>query len=499
MIPKINLILGLICKHYLSKQSIHDTSFNFMPVMLGGENPQCQIPEVQSLVSNFTLYGNLISGLLSAVTSPKLGSLSDRYGRAKVMACMILGLLVSETVTLLTATFPDILPVQLLLLGFLFDGLAGSFTAGMAVTFAYASDCTPPARRKVVFGWLHGCLFGGFALGPILGGYIVKASGKIVTIFYITLACHCAFFLFLAFLLPESLTRQRQVAARGAKYTGVGMGLSLTWVSYIHSCLKGSNLLEPLKILYPTGAGSSHALRRNLVLLAAVDTAMFGVAMGSMTVVIIYSEYIFHWGNFETNVFISIVNIFRVLVLLLLLPLISRVFQSREPRTSLQQNSGSDTLDLSIIRVAVFFDLVGYIGYATVKIGPLFILSGTIASIGGMGPPTLSAALTKHVPQDRTGEVLGAMGLLHALARVVAPTIFNLIYSLTVANTPQTIFICLSAVFGTTFVLSWFIRPHGMYYTRQNPSLSGPRNNLPSFLTLNISTYTRCRESKNCE
>lgn len=448
-----------------------------MPVMLGGENPQCQIPEVQSLVSNFTLYGNLISGLLSAVTSPKLGSLSDRYGRAKVMACMILGLLVSETITLLTATFPDILPVQLLLLGFLFDGLAGSFTAVMAVTFAYASDCTPPARRKVVFGWLHGCLFGGFALGPILGGYIVKASGKIVTIFYVTLACHCAFFFFLAFLLPESLTRQRQVAAR-EKYTRGLLGHSWTLVSYIYSLLKGSNLLGPLKILYPTGAGSSNALRRNLMLLAAVDTAMFGVAMGSMTVVIMYSEYIFSWGNFETNVFISIVNIFRVLVLLLLLPLISRFFKSREARTSLQQNSGSDSLDLSIIRVAVFFDLVGYIGYAIVKTGPLFILSGTIASIGGMGPPTLSAALTKHVPQDRTGEVLGAMGFLHALARVVAPTIFNLIYSLTVATTPQTIFICLSSVFGAAFVLSWFIRPHGMFYIYSSKPLllSGPRN-----------------------
>lgn len=437
-----------------------------MPVVLNGENPQCQIPEVQSLVSNFTLYSNLIAGLLSAVTSPKLGSLSDRYGRKKVMACMVIGLLVSDTITLLTATHPDILPVQWLLLGFVFDGLAGSFTAGMAVTFAYASDCTPPARRKVVFGWLHGCLFGGIALGPILGGYIVKASGEIVTIFYVTLGCHCIFFLFVAFRLPESLTTQRQLAAREKNYTGVGRGHSRTWVSYIHSRLKGSNLLGPFSILYPNGAGSSHALRRNLMLLAAVDTTMFGVAMGSMTVVIIYSEYIFHWGNFETNVFVSIVNIFRVSALLLLLPLISRVFKSRETRLSVQHNSGSDVLDLFIIRVAVFFDLVGYIGYATVKSGPLFILSGTIASIGGMGAPTLSAALTKHVPQDRTGEVLGAMGLLHALARVVAPTIFNLIYSLTVATMPQTVFICLSAVFGAAFVLSWFIRPHGMFCTR---------------------------------
>lgn len=467
-----------------------------MPVVLGGENLQCQIPEVQLLVSNFTLYGNLIAGLLSAVTSPELGSLSDRYGRTKVMAYMVLGLLVSEIITILTAKYSDVLPVQWLLLGFFFDGLAGSFTAGMAVAFAYASDFTPPAKRKVVFGWLHGCLFGGIALGPFLGGYIVKASGEIVTIFYVTLACHFIYFLFLAFLLPESLTKQRQVAAREKYNSGVLRVHSRAWVSYIYSRLKSSNLLGPLSILYPTGAGSSNALRRNLMLLAAVDTAMFGVAMGSMTVVIIYSEYIFHWGNFETNIFMAIVNTFRVSVLLLLLPLISRVFKGKEARTSVQQNSGSDALDLYIIRVAVLFDLVGYIGYSTVKTGPLFILSGTIASVGGMGAPTLSAALTKHVPQDRTGEVLGAMGLLHALARVVAPTIFNLIYSLTVATMPQTVFISLSAVFGAAFALSFFIRPHGMFCT-QSP-LSCVKIG-PSFLTVDFSIFGGCHEFKNRE
>ncbi len=466
-VPKINLILTLLCKQYFFDRSMIDPEFQFMPVVLGSDNPQCQIPEVQSLVSTFTLYGNLIAGLLSAVTSPKLGALSDRYGRKPMMSCMIVGLLFSEVITILTAKYPNTFAVQWLLLGFFFDGLAGSFTAGMALTFAYASDCTPPARRKVVFGWLHASLFGGIALGPILGGYIVKASGKIVTIFYVTLACHCAYFVFLTFLLPESLTKERQKAAREKKATRdaerhVMEDWPRTRLSNIYSVLKVSNLLGPLKILYPTGESSNSAIRRNLVLLAAVDTVMFGVAMGSMTVVIIYSEYMFHWGNFDTTVFLSIANTFRVSGLLLFLPLITRIFKGPS-RTAAQQNSGSDNLDLSIIRGAIFFDLLGYIGYATVKSGSLFILSGTIASVGGMGPPTLSAALTKHVPQDRTGQVLGAMGLLHALARVVAPTIFNLIYSLTVNTLPQTVFMCLSATFLVAFILSWFIMPHGMF------------------------------------
>ena len=102
--------------------------------------------------------------------------------------------------------------------------------------------------------------------------------------------------------------------------------------------------------------------------------------------------------------------------------------------------------------------MLGYIGYATVRVGPLFILSGALASVGGMGSPTLSSAMTKHVPHDRVGQMLGAMGLLHALARVISPTVFNAIYSVTVGKFTQTVFVCLAATFGVAFILSWGIK-----------------------------------------
>ena len=455
-VPKVNLILTLICRRYLSDKALHDPTYKVMPVILGGINPQCRIPEVQKLVSNFTLYGNLISGILAAISSPKLGAMSDRYGRKRIVAFISLGILFSEVVTIVVARNPDTISVYWIFLGSACDGLCGSFIACLAVIHGYASDCTHPAKRSVAFSYIHGCLFGGIALGPVIAGYIIEATGDILSVFYIALACHATFALVMLFVVPESLTKERQMVARENHAKKQEMNRGKSWIS----SLRHTNIFEPLTILYPKGEGSSPAVRRNLLLLASVDTLGFGVAMGTMTILVIYAQYEFGWETRETGIFVSVVNTCRVGCLLLVLPAVLRLI--RGPASKIpQRNSGSDQAELNIIRIAVLFDIVGYVGYSTVRSGPLFLLSGIIAAIGGIGSPTLQAATTKHVPSDRTGQLLGAMGLLHALARVVAPAAFNLIYSLTVGKFTQTVFVCLGALFGLAFILTCFIRPHG--------------------------------------
>ncbi|KAL8692948.1 MAG: hypothetical protein Q9218_002125 [Villophora microphyllina] len=461
IVPRVNLYIALVCREYMAKQAFKSPNYQSMPVMFGADNPQCQIPAVQALVSRFTLYGNVITGLLSAVTSPKLGALSDRYGRTRMIALVSAGMLFTEVLTILAARMPDTFSINWLLLGFVADGLCGSFVASMALTNAYVSDCTPPAKRSVAFGYFHGVLFTGIAFGPLLAGYIVKWTGTLVSVFYCAVIAHAFFSTFVLVVVPESLTKERQVAAREkADFVGEAEGYSASWLTHAKTMFRNANLLAPLKVLWPSGSSAAvRAVRRNLVLIAAVDTIMFGVAMGSMTVVMLYAEFVFSWNTFQTSKFVSIVNVCRVTTLLVILPSVSRLV--RGPRNNATMGkSGSDRLDLYIIRTAIFFDMLGYIGYASVRIGELFILSGALAAVGGMGSPTLQSALTKHSPPEQTGAVLGAAGLLHALARVMGPLVFNSIYSATVGKFNQTVFVCLASAFFIAFVLSWFIRPH---------------------------------------
>ena len=181
----------------------------------------------------------------------------------------------------------------------------------------------------------------------------------------------------------------------------------------------------------------------------------------------------FKWETFQTQIFTGTVNIVRVLMLLIGLPLVARLRPKYErvlasdsedgaaDAKPSQKHHGSDTVDLAVIRASTVIDLLGYVGYASSQTGGAFLVSGVLVSLGGMASPTISSALTKHLPADRVGRLLGATALLHALARVGGPSLFNGVYYLSVKTFPRAVFVVLSVLFGGVVVVSWFVRPHG--------------------------------------
>lgn len=434
-------------------------------MILNQSNPQCQIPEVQAKVARFNLYMSLIGGTLAAIMSPRLGRLSDRYGRTKIIALCGFGAACTELITCIVATWPDRVSVNLFMLGSMIDGLAGSLTGAQVMLHSYATDCTTPDRRSVAFGLFHGALFLGVAAGPSGAAYIIYNTGNALIVFYMGFLLHFAFSLAIFFIVPESLPKALQLAAR-AKHR---ISEEVSWLSWEN--LNPINLVSPLAILFPpigrpstlfpNSKGATPALRRNVLILALIDMTVFGIAMGLIQVLVIYARFAFNWGDVETSIFAAIVNGVRTVNLFIVLPLISRTF--RKPVENDGKIGGCDQFDVNLIRVSIVLDTIGFVGYTLSSTGPQFTVSGLIACFGGMGPPTLQSAITKHVSPDQVGLLLGVTGLLHALARIVAPTVLNLIYSLTVGTFPQAVFVILTGVFGSVVILSFFIRPHGMF------------------------------------
>ncbi|KAH7349337.1 major facilitator superfamily domain-containing protein [Plectosphaerella cucumerina] len=442
----------------------------------------------------FTMALSLTTGILSAVAAPRLGHLSDRYGRTKLLALSSCGGCASELIFILCAKFPDVFHYNWLILAATCDGLTGSFTAGQILSNSYTSDCTPPSRRAVYFGRVHACLFLGLAVGPLLASYLVALTGSLLSVFYVTLGCHLFFVTFVGLVVPESLSRERQQIARkahdevraaaaahaAALHAAAASSSSSSPSSFharaasawatIRTTAASANVLSPLKALWPTQSGSSPALRRNLVSFAIVDTILLGAGFSVGTVLLLYceSENTWNWKTPESSRFISAVSFVRVFVLLMLLPAINYVFRTRPAarraletgRPVTDQNAGADAVDVSLIRVALLSDLIGSLGYLLARRESLFVASGLLTAVGGLGSATVQSAATKHVPAEQVGKLLGAVGLLQALSRVVGPIAFNSLYYATVGVFDQAIFALLVGLFGVAFVTTMFIRPH---------------------------------------
>ncbi|KAH6607641.1 MFS permease [Trichoderma cornu-damae] len=466
IVPKLNLILDLVCRQYFADRQLIDPHFTYKPIVLGSDNPQCNIPQVQRNVATFMLSLNLVIGGLSAVVLPKLGQLSDRHGRRKLMALASCGGLLSEVITILCAKYPQAFDYRWMILGAVFDGITGSFTAGSILSQSYTSDCTPPSKRAVSIGYIHACLFTGLALGPLLAGYFVKWTGTLVSIFYVALGCHVFFILIVRFVLPESLSKRRQLLARDklaraeAERERDASGRRPSRPSH--------NPFETLKILWPTGPGTSPRLRINLVALAIADTIIMGSMMAVGNVLMLYSEFKFGWGNFETSRFVSSLSMIRVAVLMVIFPIINYVFRTRpaarRQRESgaplVEKNSGADRLDVWVLRFALVSDVLGCVGYTLSRNQHLFFASGMVTAVGGLGSATVQAAVTKHVPSARVGQVLGAVGFMQALSRVVGPAMFNSLYAMTVGTFPQAIFLLLGGLYFVGLVCAFILKPH---------------------------------------
>ncbi|KAK1958548.1 major facilitator superfamily transporter [Colletotrichum sublineola] len=467
LVPKLNLIVDLVCQRHFADQTVLDPAFVYTPVILGADNPQCLIKEVKKRVSMVTLAMNLTTGILSAISAPKLGQLSDRYGRRKLLALASCGGVVAELTVILCAKFPWTFHYNWLLLGAVADGLTGSFTAGSVLINSYTSDCTPPSQRGVRIGYLHACLFTGLAFGPLLTGYFVAWTGTLLSVFYVTMGCHIFFIIFVGLIVPESLSIRRQLRAREKHDQEQKSMVSGTW-----SKLKAANPLAPLKILWPTGKGTSSRLRLNILALSFTDMILLGSMMSAGTVILLYSESpeTWGWGTLESSRYISAVSMVRVVALLVVLPTINYVFRLRPAayrrRVSgvsiVEANNGADTVDCWILRFALLSDVTGSLGYLFARNETIFVLSGMVTAFGGLGSATIQAAITKHVPADQVGQLLGAIGLLHALSRVLGPIAFNTLYYATVGVFDQAIFVLLASLFGLALLASFIVRP-GVY------------------------------------
>jgi DHA1 family tetracycline resistance protein-like MFS transporter len=370
------------------------------------------VPVLPALVVAFrggdTAMGASIYGLFATVwavmqfvCSPILGSLSDRFGRRKVILLSNAGLGLDY---LLMAVAPS--------LWWLFVGrvISGITSSSFGTACAYVADVTPPDDRAKRFGLL-GVAFGvGFIVGPPVGALLGAIDLRAPFLGAAVLSLANAAYGF--FILPESLPSDRRSAFRWRRANPIG----------------------------------SIRLLRSRPPLMALGSAGFlsMLAHDSLPITfVLYTTYLYRWDQRTIGLVLAGVGVMSIVVQG---GLVGRMVKALGERRALTIGFASGA--------------AGMIVYGLAPTGRIFLLGIAMTALYGLVTPSLQSLMTARVGPSEQGQLQGANGSLNGIANMIAPLLFTQLFALAIGpfrdrHLPGAPFLLAAVLLLCALVVGW--------------------------------------------
>lgn len=318
-----------------------------------------------------------VYAICSLISTPIIGSLSDRYGRRPLLLISQAGTCAGFVILWLSNS------LWMVFVGRILDGV----TAGnLSTAQAYISDHTTPENRAKAFGVI-GVAFGiGFTFGPALGGWLSSSFGAMHLPFFVS-ACLSALSILCTYtLLPREQkgeTRPSVPAESSDVSSPAGRRPSAfdvaTYVEYFKRPNLGSVYFQFFLFTFSFSALTS------------------GFAL--------FAEARFHWSARETGYLFAYAGLLGIV---LQGGLIGRLVKR-----------------FGEVRLAVAGFAASMVGYAIMGFADtlvLIVIATTVNSFGsGVLRPVLTSRITQIVGKHEQGVALGISASLSSLAMILAP------------------------------------------------------------------------------
>ncbi len=311
--------------------------------------------------------------VMQLFAGPIQGALSDRFGRRPVILASTFGLAADYVIMALAPN-----------LTWLFVGrlISGAMAGGFSAAYAYVADITPPEKQARRYGLVTAAMNAGFAVGPILGGFLGEVNVRAP--FWIAGALGLVGGIWGVFVLKESLPADQR---------------------------------SPLKLhnLHPLGVMVS--MWREFPALRLWGLALFlmnfGVS-GINAIFSIYTTYRFSWGPEQIGLYSSSISVEGVLVQSLAVGPIVRWLGDRRALIW-----GLAIQTLATLACGLAFT------------GVQFWLAVSLMMLGGFAGPAMTATLNGMVGATDRGRLSGANRTIFSLAAVSSPAIFSMLFAAT--------------------------------------------------------------------
>ncbi|HKT54980.1 MAG TPA: MFS transporter [Caulobacteraceae bacterium] len=359
------------------------TLFILITVMLDSAALTIILPALPKLVNSLhvhaaTSIGEIIGLLAIAfagmqfLASPVQGALSDRFGRRPIVLASNFGLGLNYVIMALAPN------LAWLFIGRLISGVAAGSTSA---AYAYIADISTPQQRTTGYGLLQAAQGLGWAIGPVVGGFLVD-SGGVRSPFWIAAGLSLANAIFGLLILPESLAQDKRAR------------LSL-------------DHLNPFAAVY--------SLIRCYPRLLAILTPSFlmnVIFTGLITIAAVYTTYRYGWTGTHIGLYLLVLA-GGVMAGTALLPALV-VNRIGERATAV----GGMVLQTAALLVA---------GLASTSAGYWWAVP--LMCLGAVANPAWSAIASHSVSDSEQGRLNGAATSLASIAGVVGPGLFAEVYA----------------------------------------------------------------------
>jgi DHA1 family tetracycline resistance protein-like MFS transporter len=331
------------------------------------------IPVLPGLVTQFeggniaqgsNYYGTLVGvfACMQFIASPILGSLSDRFGRRKVILIALAGSAIDYVVMGFAPTMAWMFVARV---------ISGATAGALATCNAYIADVTPPEKRAQGFGIVGAALGLGFVVGPAVGGLLGQVNIRLP--FFVAAGCVASNWLYGAFVLPESLPLENR---------------------------------RPFSWKRANPIGSLLALRR---FRGVFDlSCMYFIFQFANTILqsiwVLYTGYRYQWSTLQVGLSLTFIGVMAVLV------------QGGMVRRIIAFTGERKGLVIGLIISALVM-----IGYGSAPHGWMIYCLVLFGAWGGIAGPSAQSLITKHVPANEQGAVQGSLSGLTSLAAIFAP------------------------------------------------------------------------------
>lgn len=339
------------------------------------------IPILPRLVESFVgndmvtaarLYGALgaLYALMQFVCAPIIGSLSDRFGRRKVILVSLFASAIEYGILVFAPN------ITWLFIGRILTGITG---ANYSAAMAYVADVSAPEKRAANFG-LMGAAFGigfiaGPALGGLLGGYDLRApfvAAGLLTLLNWLYGC---------FVLPESLAPENRRAFSWGRSNPVG-----AFLAFKH---------------HPAA-----------IELAATFFLLHLAHQVFPATWVLYTEYRYAWSPFETGLSLTVVGI------------VYAVVQGGLTRVAVRRLGERKTILIGMAIAAI-----AYVGYGSATAGWMVYATLCFGAFSGVTMPTIQSVVSRQVGADEQGRLQGALVSLASVTGILGPAIATGLFS----------------------------------------------------------------------